>query len=100
MDHQNNLRRLRIDISDLLMDNGADDTLLQPCISRGGGPDSLEVRSERGERCRIGDGSDLGGIMGGDLVSDLRQARQRLVPARLQPATSRLAGSAASYCRK
>src|SRR4029077_12002704 len=59
MDHQNNLGRLRIDISDHFMDNGADDTLLQPCISRGGGPDSLEVRSERGERCRIGDGSDL-----------------------------------------
>jgi len=35
-------------------------------------------RSERGERCRIGDGSDLGGIMGGDLVFDLRH------PARLQ----------------
>jgi hypothetical protein len=33
MNEQNDLSRLRIDIGDHLMNNGADDTLLQPCIS-------------------------------------------------------------------
>jgi hypothetical protein len=45
---------------------------------------SLEVCSERGERYRIDDGRDLGGFMGGDLAFNLRHARERLVPARLQ----------------
>ena len=35
MDDQNDLGHLRIDIGDHLMDNGADDTLLQPRLSRG-----------------------------------------------------------------
>jgi hypothetical protein len=100
MDDQNDLGRLRIDI-DYLMDNGADDTLLQPCISRGGIPDGFEIRRERGERCRINDGRELGGIMGGDLAFDLRHARERLVPARLQFAGHQPIGrAAASYCRK
>jgi len=84
VDDQNDLSRLLIDVGDHLMDNGADDTLLQPRISRGSGPDGLEVRSERGKRCRIGDGRDRGGFMGDDLAFDLRHARERLVPARLQ----------------
>jgi hypothetical protein len=33
MNEENDLGRLRIDIGDHLMDDGADDTLLQPCIS-------------------------------------------------------------------
>jgi hypothetical protein len=33
MDHQNDLSRPQIDISDQLMDNGADDSLPQPRIS-------------------------------------------------------------------
>src|SRR6516165_7459644 len=66
------------------MDYGSDDTLLQPRISRGGGPDGLEVCSEHGERCRIGDGRGLLGFMDDDLAFDLRHARERRVPARLQ----------------
>jgi hypothetical protein len=66
------------------MDDGADDTLLQPRLSRGGGPYSLEVSGERGERRRIGDGRGIGGIMGSDLAFDFRHTRERLVPARLQ----------------
>ena len=38
MDEQNDLGRLRIDVGDHLMDDGADDTLLQPCIRCGGSP--------------------------------------------------------------
>ena len=63
--------------------NGAHDALLQSRVSRWGGPDALEVRSKRSERYRIGYGRDLGSIMGGELAFDLRDARQRLVPARL-----------------
>ena len=44
----------------------------------------LEIRREHGERCRIGDGHGLGGVMCGELAFDLRRARERLVPARLQ----------------
>ena len=59
MDDQNDLGRLGIDIGDHLMDNSADDTLLQPRISRGGGPESLEVRSE----CASDAGSATGAIL-------------------------------------
>src|SRR2546429_7818384 len=101
MDNQNDLGRLRIDIGDHLMNDGADDPLLQARIGRRGGPGGLEVCRERGERSRIDNGRERGGVMGGDLAFNLRHARERLVPARFQsPATSRLAGSAASYCRK
>ena len=84
VDDQNDLSRLLIDIGDHLMDYGSDDTLLQPRISRGGGPDGLEVCSEHGKRCRIGDGRGLLGFMDDDLAFDLRHARERRVPARLQ----------------
>ena len=84
MDDQNDLGRLRIDIGDHLMNDGADDPLLQPRIGRRVGPDGLEILRERGERCRLGDGSDLGSVMGGDLAFDLCHACERLVPARLQ----------------
>ena len=61
----------------------------------------IKVRRERGKRCRIGDRRGLDSIMGGDFAFDLRHARECFVPARFQfAATSRLAGSAASYCRK
>ena len=48
MDEQNDLGCLRIDISDYLMNDGANDTLLQPRIGRGTSPDRLEIRRESG----------------------------------------------------
>jgi hypothetical protein len=43
----------------------------------------------------------LGRVMSGDLAFNLCHARECLIPAHLQfAATSRLAGSVASYCRK
>jgi hypothetical protein len=48
MDDQNDLGCLRIDISDHLMDDGANDALLQPRIGLGISPDSLEIRRESG----------------------------------------------------
>jgi len=47
------LGRLRIDIGDHLMNDGADDPLLQARIGRRGGPDGLEVYRERGERAWV-----------------------------------------------
>jgi SAM-dependent methyltransferase len=50
---------------------------------------------------RVTGGIGLDSIMGGDFAFDLRHAGECFVPARFQfAATSRLAGSAASYCRK
>src|SRR6266404_3830256 len=84
MDNQNDLGRLRIDIGDHLMNDGADDPLLQARIGRRGGPGGLEVCRERGERSRIDNGRERGGVMGGDLAFNLRHARERLVPACFQ----------------
>src|SRR5690349_5414816 len=79
MDEQNDLGCIGIDIGNHVMDHGADDALLQPCIGRGGGPNALEIGCERGERCRIDGGRDRGGVMGGNLGFDLRHAGERLV---------------------
>src|SRR4029077_20793487 len=84
MNDQNDLGCLRIDISDYLMNDGANDTLLQPRIGRGISPDSLEIRRESGERSWIGDGGGIGGIMGSDFAFDLRHAVGGLIPTRLQ----------------
>src|SRR5215472_3865313 len=92
VDDQNDLGRLRINIGDHLMDNGANNTLLQTRVSGGGGPDGLEVRSERSERYRSGDGRAVGSVVSGDLVFDLRDACKRLVPARLQFASHEAIG--------
>jgi hypothetical protein len=79
--NQKDFRRLRVNISDHLVDHGAYDSLFQPCVSRRGRPDGLEIRREGGWRGRLGDGHDLGGFMGGDLAFDLCHSRERLVPA-------------------
>src|SRR5438132_11267456 len=101
MDNQNDLGRLRIDIGDHLMNDGADDPLLQARIGRRGGPDGLEVYRERGERSRIDNGRERGGAMGGNLAFNLRHACERLVPPpSSSPATSRFCGTAASAWRK
>ena len=84
MDEQNDLGCIGIDIGNHLMDHGADDALLQPCIGRGVGPNALEIGCEHGERCRIDGGRDRGGVMGGNLGFDLRHAGERRVPSRLQ----------------
>ena len=49
MDEQNDLGCIAIDIGNHLMDHGADDALLQPCIGRGDGPNAPEIGCERGE---------------------------------------------------
>ena len=84
MDQQNDLGSVRIDVGDDLMDDGADDTLLQSCIRCWGSPDDPKIGRERAKRCRIGDGRDRGGVVRGNFAFNLRHARQRLVPARLQ----------------
>src|SRR5271166_621119 len=84
MDDQNDLSRLRIDIGDHLMNDGADDPLLQPRIGRRGGPDGLEVCRERGERSRIDNGRDRSGVIGGDLAFNLCHPHECLVPAHFQ----------------
>src|SRR5215467_575134 len=56
MDEQNDLGSIGIDIGNHLMDHGADDALLQPCIGRGVGPNVPEIGCELGERCRIDGG--------------------------------------------
>ena len=58
MDEQNDLGCIGVDIGNHLVDHGADDALLQPCIGRGGGPNALEIGCERGERCWIDGGRD------------------------------------------
>ena len=88
--------RIRIDISDYLMNDGANDALLQPRIGRGISPDSLEIRRERGERSWVGDRGGIGGIMGGDFAFDLRHARERLIPTRLQFASHQPIGGVGS----
>src|SRR5262245_421338 len=96
MDEQNDLGCIGVDIGNHLMDHGADDALLQPCIGRGGGPNALEVGRERGERCRIDGGRDRGGVMGSDLGFDLRHAGECLIPSRLQFASHQSVGRVGS----
>ncbi len=74
MDEQNDLGCIGVDVGNHLMDHGADDALLQPCIGRGGGPNALEIGCEHGERCRIDGGRDRGGGMGG-LLTKIQNAR-------------------------
>ena len=78
------------------MDNDADNTLLQPCISRRGVPDDLEICGERRERCRIDGRRDLGSIMGGDFAFDLRHACECFVPAPFQFASHQPVGRVGS----
>jgi hypothetical protein len=65
-------------------DDGADDTLLQPCISRGRGPNSLEVRSEQSRAVPDRQQTHIGGIMADDPVFDFGYPRECFVPARLK----------------
>jgi hypothetical protein len=46
-----------------------------------GSPNGFEIHRESGEQGRICDRCDLGGIVGGDLIFDLRRSFERLVPA-------------------
>ena len=80
MDNQNDLRSLLIDVGNHLLDNGAYDTLLQPSIGLGIGPDGFEIGCECGERCRVGDRRGVGDIVGGNFALDLRYAHERIVP--------------------
>src|SRR5262249_31306887 len=96
MDEQNNLGCVGVDISNHLVDDGADDALLQPCISRGSSPDAFEIGCERGERYWIDGERDRSGVMGGDLAFDLRCAGERLVPSRLQFAGHQTVGRGGS----
>jgi len=76
MDDQNDLGCLRIDISDYLMNDGANDTLLQPRIGRQDrSPLSQRISRLSGLIPRIGDGGGIGGIMGSDFAFDLRCAK-------------------------
>src|ERR1700741_5521190 len=101
MDEQNDLGWYLVDIGDHLMDKCADDTLLQPRIGGGGGPDALEVGCECRKRCRIDCRYGLFRVMGSDLAFNFCNARKRLVPTGFEFISyRRLAGSAASYCRK
>ena len=84
MDNQNDLRSLLIDVGNHLLDHGAHDTLLQPRIGLGIGPDGFEIGCECGERCRVGDRRGIGDIVGGNFAFDLRYARERLVQACLK----------------
>jgi len=43
MDHEDDLGRLGVDIGHHLLDHGAHDALLQPCIGRRSGPDGFKV---------------------------------------------------------
>src|SRR5690349_8023354 len=96
MNDQNDLGCLRIDISDYLMDDGANDTLLQPRIGQGISPDSLEISRERGERSWIGERGGIGGIMGSDFAFNLRHTRERFVPTSLQFASHKPVGRVGS----
>ena len=84
MDHEHDLGRFGVDVGHHLLDYGAHDALLQPCVGRGSRPDGLEVRRQRSERCRINGGRGHGLVVSGDLALDLRNTPERLVPARLQ----------------
>src|ERR1700751_187499 len=84
MDEQNDLGCFLVDIGDHLMDKCADDTLLQPRIGGGSGPDALEVGCERRKRCRIDCRYGLFRVMGSDLAFNFGNARKRLVPTRFQ----------------
>src|ERR1700751_5564109 len=68
MDEQNDLGCYLVDIGDHLMDKCADDTLLQPRIGGGSGPDALEVGCERRKRCRIDCRYGLFRVLGSDFV--------------------------------
>ena len=49
MHEQNDLGCIGIYISNHLVDDGTDNSLLQPGIGRGGGPDAFEVGCKRGK---------------------------------------------------
>src|SRR5262245_53327747 len=99
MDEQNDLGCIDIDIGNHLMDHGADDALLQPRIGRGGGPNALEIGCERGERCRM-DGTVAASWAAILASASATRASALFHRASSSPVTNRLAGSAASYCRK
>jgi hypothetical protein len=96
VDDQHDLVGLLIDIGGHLVDEGAHDALLQTRICRRRGPDGLEIRCERGERCWVDDWHRHGRTMCRDLALNLRYVRERRVPARLQFATHQPGGKLAN----
>jgi hypothetical protein len=84
VDDEDNLGCCVVDIRHDLLDESADDALLQPCVGRRRRPDGLEVRRQHAERYRIDGDSGRGRIMRRDPALDLRHMRERLVPACLQ----------------
>src|SRR6201987_1558275 len=101
VDDENDLGPRVVDIGHDLMDEGTYNALLEASIRRRRIPDRFEVRCENAERSRSRNGYRRRRIIRGDLALDLRRMSERLVPARFSSlATSRFAGSAASYCRK
>ncbi len=74
----------RVDIGHDLVDQGAHDALLQPCIGRRHRPDSLQIGGER-RKCRwISARHRPCSVVGGNLAFHLRGMGKRLVPARFQ----------------
>jgi hypothetical protein len=84
VDHENDLGGPGVDIGDDLVDNGADDALLEPCVRRWSVPDGFEIVGQIGERDWGDRPRRCRGAMSGDFCLDLGNARERLVPARLQ----------------
>src|SRR5262249_20862258 len=95
MDEQNDLGCIGIDIGNHLMDHGADDALLQPCIGRGGGPNALESAASVANDA----GSTVDGTVAASWAAILAspsatRASALFHRASSSPVTNRLAGSA------
>ena len=84
MDHENNLGRPRVDVGANLVDDGANDAVLEPCVCCWSVPEDSEIIGRIGERNSRNLPRRRGRVMSGDFCLDLGDARERLVPARLQ----------------
>ena len=84
MNHEEDFTRLRVDVDDHLLDQGADYTFLQPHIRVRAVPRRLQVRRQMFKFLSCGCGTLLWSLeMLCDALLDLIDALQRLVPAPL-----------------